>query len=176
MKQVKKNSGWYLVCIIGFLPLLLYHSTIPVYQLNLRPFNSGIYYYLIILIGIVTLGGIGLCIWILANRVDEKRHKKIIYGIVIVYSLFTISNRISYLRKERHLKKYGTIRTVKITKQENVAYGVRIYFNYSADSNHYKGALEYRREEIETEDNHMQVVVSVKDPRVYDIDYATNTD
>jgi hypothetical protein len=168
---MKNNKIWYLACIIGFLPLLLYHLTIPIYQLNLRPFNGNKYYYLVILLGVVTLGGIAFCTWVLSNKVKEKKHKKVIYGILIVYSLFTISNRISYLRKERHLKEYGTIQTVKIAKQEDVAYGVRIYFNYSSDDSQYKGALEYRREEIEIYSEQIRIVVSAKDPRVYDINY-----
>ncbi len=170
MKIVNQNRLGYVLCILGFTPLLLYHITIPLYFLNYRPFNGGFYYLLVLILGLFTLGGISFTIWTLARKTEGSKRSRIIYGIAVVYTLFTISNKISYSRKEKHLKKHGIVTIAQINKVENVDYGIRVYFTYLDQvKNNYKGALEFRRNELNSNDNTIEIITSLKDPRIYDI-------
>lgn len=166
--RVNNNRVWYLVSVMAFVPLLIFNSFMPLYWLNSRSFNGSIYYMTVFIFGVLILGAISAVIIILSKKIIEKVYKKIFYGILIVYSCFAVCMRTSFYRKEQHLKQFGELTTAQVTKYENYKGQIRVHFCYFVSQNLYKGILEYPNDQINLENKTLKIIVSKKDPRIYE--------
>jgi hypothetical protein len=165
---MKNNIKWYLVCLLGFIPLFVSNLLLPLHYFNLRPFNGLSYYLVVFFGGIMILGPITLTIWVSGRKIEAKIFNKIIAAIFIIYGSYGLTFRVSFLRKENHLLKYGKEIDAKVIKYELISNKMRVYFNYTSQNKEFMGALDYSRDEIDKEDTTINIIISTKDPRIYE--------
>jgi hypothetical protein len=164
-----QNAKWLLIAVALYIPLILFHLFLPLHLINIRPVNGPLTYYFI---GFSSIILIALPAWlsfeIIFKKTTLRKFKKVLFGFILMLFMFGYAFGISGNRKYEHLKKYGYNIEAKVFKTKDKLPIYWFFIEYEVHGKKHFGILEYPHSVVQLSQKTFEIVISKKDPRIYE--------